>query len=47
MDNISKSIGFIGIGLMGNSLVHRLSNYDQEIHAYDKDKKKLSEIKIN
>ena len=47
MEHISKSIGFIGIGLMGNSLVHRLSNYDQEIHAYDKDKKKLSEIKIN
>ena len=47
MKHISKSIGFIGIGLMGNSLVHRLSNYDQEIHAYDKDKKKLSEIKIN
>ena len=47
MEYISKSIGFIGIGLMGNSLVHRLSNYDQEIHAYDKDKKKLSEIKIN
>ena len=47
MKHISKSIGFIGIGLMGNALVHRLSNYDQEIHAYDKDKKKLSEIKIN
>ena len=47
MEHISKSIGFIGIGLMGNSLVHRLSNYNQEIHAYDKDKKKLSEIKIN
>ena len=47
MKHISKSIGFIGIGLMGNSLVHRLSNYDQEIHAYDKDKKKLAEIKIN
>ena len=47
MNNISKSIGFIGIGLMGSSLIQRLSNYDQVIYAYDKDKKTLSGIKIN
>ena len=47
MNNISKSIGFIGIGLMGSSLIQRLSNYDQVIYAFDKDKKILSGIKIN
>jgi 3-hydroxyisobutyrate dehydrogenase len=47
MNNISKSIGFIGIGLMGSSLIQRLSNYDQVIYAFDKDKKTLSGIKIN
>ena len=47
MNNISKSIGFIGIGLMGISLIQRLSNYDQVIYAFDKDKKTLSGIKIN
>ena len=47
MNNISKSIGFIGIGLMGYSLIKRLSDCGQVIYAYDKDKKKLSGIKFN
>ena len=39
MNNLN--LGFIGVGLMGLSLVKRLSNLGYKIDAYDKNLKKL------
>mgnify|MGYP001406722905 FL=1 len=41
MNNYKKSIGFIGIGLMGFSLVKRLLEVNYSINAYDKNEKRL------
>ena len=38
---IKKPIGFIGIGLMGFSLVKRLLEVNYSINAYDKNEEKL------
>ena len=43
MNNLN--LGFIGVGLMGLSLVKRLSNLDYKIDAYDKNLKKLEPLK--
>ena len=43
MNNLN--IGFIGIGLMGLSLVKRLSYLDYKIEAYDKNLEKLEPLK--
>ena len=43
MNNLN--IGFIGIGLMGLSLVKRLSYLDYKIEAYDKNLEKLGPLK--
>ena len=43
MNNLN--LGFIGVGLMGLSLVKRLSNLGYKIHAYDKNLKKLEPLK--
>ena len=43
MNNLS--LGFIGVGLMGLSLVRRLSHLDYKIEAYDKDSEKLETLK--
>ena len=43
MNNLN--IGFIGIGLMGLSLVKRLSYLDYKIEAYDKNLEKLDPLK--
>ena len=43
MNNLS--LGFIGIGLMGFSLVKRLSYLDYKIEAYDKNLEKLEPLK--
>ena len=42
---INLSLGFIGIGLMGLSLVKRLSHFDWKIDAYDKNLEKLVPLK--
>ena len=41
MNNYKKPIGFIGIGLMGFSLVKRLLEVNYSINAYDKNEKRL------
>ena len=46
MNNKSKTIGFVGIGLMGRSLVQILSNNGYLINAFDLDKEKLAKIKF-
>ena len=43
MNNLN--IGFIGVGLMGLSIVKRLSYLDYKIDAYDKNFKKLEPLK--
>ena len=43
MNNLN--LGFIGIGLMGLSLVKRLSYFDYKIEAYDKNLEKLEPLK--
>ena len=43
MNNLS--LGFIGVGLMGLSLIRRLSYLDYKIEAYDKNLKKLGPLK--
>ena len=43
MNNLS--LGFIGVGLMGLSLIRRLSYLDYKIEAYDKNLKKLETLK--
>ncbi len=43
MNNLS--FGFIGVGLMGLSLVRRLSHLDYKIEAYDKNLEKLEPLK--
>ena len=43
MNNLN--LGFIGVGLMGLSLVKRLSNLNYKIDAYDKNLKKLEPLK--
>ena len=43
MNNLS--MGFIGIGLMGLSLVKRLSYFNWKIDAYDKNSEKLAPLK--
>ena len=43
MNNLS--LGFIGVGLMGLSLVRSLSYLDYKIEAYDKNLKKLEPLK--
>ena len=43
MNNLN--LGFIGVGLMGLSLVKRLSNLGYKIDAYDKNLKKLEPLK--
>ena len=43
MNNLN--LGFIGVGLMGLSLVKRLSYLDYKIDAYDKNLKKLEPLK--
>ena len=43
MNNLN--IGFIGIGLMGLSIVKRLSYLDYKIEAYDKNLEKLNPLK--
>ena len=43
MNNLS--LGFIGVGLMGLSLIRRLSYLDYKIEAYDKNLKKLEPLK--
>ena len=43
MNNLN--LGFIGVGLMGLSLVKRLSNLNWKIDAYDKNLKKLEPLK--
>jgi 3-hydroxyisobutyrate dehydrogenase-like beta-hydroxyacid dehydrogenase len=45
MSNLFKKIGFIGVGLMGNSFVKRLSQAEYNINAYDKDENKLKLVK--
>ena len=40
-----NNLGFIGVGLMGLSLVKRLSYLDYKIDAYDKDIEKLEPLK--
>ena len=46
MNNLN--LGFIGVGLMGLSLVKRLSNLDYRIDAYDKNLKKLvSDVSVS
>ena len=42
---INLNLGFIGVGLMGLSLVKRLSNLNYKIDAYDKNLKKLEPLK--
>ena len=42
---INLNLGFIGIGLMGLSLVKRLSYLDYKIEAYDKNLEKLDPLK--
>ena len=42
MNNLN--LGFIGIGLMGLSLVKRLSYLDYKIEAYDKNLEKLEKV---
>ena len=39
------NLGFIGVGLMGLSLVKRLSNLGYKIDVYDKNLKKLEPLK--
>ena len=41
MNNYKKPIGFIGIGLMGFSLVKRLLEVNYSINAYDENEKRL------
>ena len=41
MSNFFEKIGFIGIGLMGYSLVKRLQQAKYHVHVYDKDKNRL------
>ena len=43
MNNLS--LGFIGVGLMGLSLIRRLSYLDYKIEAYDKNIEKLEPLK--
>ena len=43
MNNLN--LGFIGVGLMGLSLIRRLSYLDYNIEAYDKNLKKLGPLK--
>ena len=43
MNNLS--LGFIGVGSMGLSLIRRLSYLDYKIEAYDKNLKKLEPLK--
>ena len=43
MNNLS--LGFIGVGLMGTSLVNRLSYLNYKIDAYDKNLEKLEPLK--
>ncbi len=43
MNNLS--LGFIGVGLMGLSLIRRLSYLDYKIEAYDKNLEKLEPLK--
>ena len=43
MNNLN--LGFIGVGLMGLSIVKRLSYLDYKIDAYDKNFKKLEPLK--
>ena len=43
MNNLS--LGFIGVGLMGLSLIRRLSNLNYKIEAYDKNLEKLKPLK--
>jgi len=43
MNNLN--LGFIGVGLMGLSLVKRLSNLGYKIDVYDKNLKKLEPLK--
>ena len=45
MNNLS--LGFVGVGLMGLSLIRRLSYFDYKIEAYDKNLKKTWTIKNN
>ena len=41
MSNFFEKIGFIGVGLMGYSLVKRLQQATYHIHVYDKNKNRL------
>ena len=41
MNNFFEKIGFIGVGLMGYSLVKRLQQATYHIHVYDKNKNRL------
>ena len=43
MNNLS--LGFVGVGLMGLSLIRRLSYLDHEIEPYDKNLEKLKPLK--
>ena len=43
MNNLS--LGFIGVGLMGLSLIRRLSYFDYKIESYDKNLEKLKPLK--
>ena len=45
MNNLN--LGFIGVGLMGTSLVNRLSYLNYKINAYDKNLEKLEPLKKN
>ena len=44
MNDHSKAIGFVGIGLMGNSLVKRLIEKEYTINIYDNNKNNLKEL---
>ena len=44
MSNHIKPIGFIGVGLMGNSLVKRLIKKEFTINIYDKNKDNLKDL---